>query len=273
MCLGHARKLAAHGQKGHATDMLLLKLVLTSLLIGSASLAGRRFGPAVGGWLVGLPLTSGPVVLFLTLERGPHFAADAAEGGLLGLVSVAAFCLVYGLLAPRWGWLPTVLSSLAAFFGATMLLWPIDLPMVLSFLAVLVVLVLVLHTLVSAVAGKTEESVLPSWDLPARIIVSTAFVVLLTGLAGVLGPHLSGLIAPLPTFAGVLAVFAHLQHGGAAAAGSVHGTVIGSFASTVFLAALAALLGETGILAAFAAATTIAVMVQGISLRFLHHAA
>ncbi len=253
----------------HATGMLLLKLVLTPLLIGGASLAGRRFGPTVGGWLVGLPLTSGPVAFFLALERGPDFAAHAAEGTLAGLVSVAVFCLAYGLLAPRWSWLPTVLSSLAVFFGATLILRLVDLPLALSFFMVVVVLTLVLRSLPSASAGGAGAPSLPSWDLPVRIAVATAFVVLLTGLAGALGPRLSGLLAPLPIFAGVLAAFTHHQQGGAAAAGSVRGTVVGSFAFAAFFVVLAALLEATGILAAFVAAVAAAALAQGLSLRFL----
>lgn len=50
--------------------MIALKLVLTPLLIGMASVAGRRWGPMVSGRLIGLPLTSAPVVLFLALEQG-----------------------------------------------------------------------------------------------------------------------------------------------------------------------------------------------------------
>lgn len=49
-------------------ESLALKLVLAPALIGAASLAGRRWGPAVSGWLVGLPLTSGPIAFFLRLD-------------------------------------------------------------------------------------------------------------------------------------------------------------------------------------------------------------
>ena len=70
-------------------ETLALKLVLTPALIGVATLVGRRWGQAVGGWLVGLPLTSGPVVLFLALERGTGFAAKATQGSLRGLVAEA----------------------------------------------------------------------------------------------------------------------------------------------------------------------------------------
>ena len=48
--------------------MLVIKLLLTPILIGMVSLAGRRWGPAISGWFVGLPLTSGPVMLFLALD-------------------------------------------------------------------------------------------------------------------------------------------------------------------------------------------------------------
>ena len=95
-------------------DTLILKVVLTPALIGMASLAGRRFGPAVGGWLVGFPLTSAPVALFLALGHGPAFAATAAAGTMAGTASQAAFCVTYSWLAQRYRWpLPLAGSTLA----------------------------------------------------------------------------------------------------------------------------------------------------------------
>jgi hypothetical protein len=37
---------------------LALKLIVTPLLVGAASLAGRWWGSAVGGWLIGISLWS-----------------------------------------------------------------------------------------------------------------------------------------------------------------------------------------------------------------------
>ncbi len=84
--------------------ILALKLVLTPIMIAAASLAGRRWGPAVSGWLMGFPLTSAPVSVFLALQYGPAFAAQAAVGTLGGQASVCVFCLVYSLAAARWAW-------------------------------------------------------------------------------------------------------------------------------------------------------------------------
>src|SRR5882672_8357988 len=96
-------------------DTLVLKIVLTPLLIAAASLAGRRWGPAVGGWFVGLPLTSGPIALFLALDHGAGFAAAAAVGSLAGALAEAAFCLAYAAAA-RAGW-PTALAAATAAFA------------------------------------------------------------------------------------------------------------------------------------------------------------
>ena len=60
--------------------LVAIKLMLTPLIMGSATLASRRWGDAVGGWLVGLPVISGPVSVYLLIERGADFAAAAAAG-------------------------------------------------------------------------------------------------------------------------------------------------------------------------------------------------
>jgi hypothetical protein len=41
-------------------NLLALELILAPIIIGSASLAGRRWGAAVSGWLVGFPSPPGP---------------------------------------------------------------------------------------------------------------------------------------------------------------------------------------------------------------------
>src|SRR3989442_15484873 len=82
---------------------LLLKVVATPALIAAATLAGRRWGDRLSGWLVGLPLTSGPVVFFLAIEQGSGFATRASLAVLLGTISQAAFALVYARTAVRGG--------------------------------------------------------------------------------------------------------------------------------------------------------------------------
>ena len=102
--------------------ILLLKLVLVPGLIALVTLAGRRFGPRIGGWLNALPMVAGPVLFFLALEQGDLFVARAAEATLAGLAAVAAFAVVYAWIAVARSWWVCVLGGWAAFSGVTIAL-------------------------------------------------------------------------------------------------------------------------------------------------------
>jgi hypothetical protein len=248
-------------------DTLVLKLVLTPTLIGAASLAGRRWGPAVSGWLVGLPLTSAPIALFLALNQGLPFAGAAAAGTMAGTISQAAFCLAYGWLAPRYGWLVSVVGGCSAFVVSTLVLQSMPLPAVPLFLIVVAVLLVALW-LMSGKALVTAPTVgpPPRWDLPARMVVATGFVLLLTGVASTLGPHLTGLLAPFPLYAAVLTVFAHQFQGPSAATRVLRGLLLGLFAFAGFFLMLALLIERFGIVPAFGAAIALALTLQAGSL-------
>src|SRR2546421_570766 len=85
-------------------------------------MAGRRWGPGVSGWLVGFPLTSGPVAFFLALDHGLSFAAGAAVGSMTRAAPQAAFCVLYGRLARRRHWTMALLRGRLAFAAAPVLL-------------------------------------------------------------------------------------------------------------------------------------------------------
>jgi len=249
-------------------DTLILKLVLVPVLIGVVSLAGRRWGPAVGGWLAGLPWTSGPVALFLAFEQGTAFAAQAAQGTLLGLVSVFAFCVVYTRIARSQGWAVSVLSGWGAFFAATLALNRVAISLIFAFAGVLVAMVATLRFL--RAAGPSGTTPVPSvWEIPLRMLAATAMVLMITTAAASLGPQLSGLLTPFPVYATVLAIFTHHFEGAFAASRLLRGVVIGSLAFAVFFFVLAGTLSAWGLLNAFGLALAAALVVHGLSFRFL----
>jgi hypothetical protein len=248
--------------------MLVLKLLLTPLLIGLVSLAGRRWGVAVSGWLVGLPLTSAPVTLFLALEQGPAFAAQVAQGTLLGLISQALFCLAYAWLAFRVNWVGCWLSGWGLFFAATLVFEQITAPFPLIFAAVIASLALVLFFMPQT-RGLAAASSSPRWEIAGRMVLATGLVLALTSAASILGPHLSGLLSPLPVFATVFAIFTHRFQGARAARQILRGVIVSSFACAVFFLAVIVLIERQGIAAAFGAATLSALLTQGTMLWLL----
>ena len=243
----------------------LIKLILSPLLIGAVSLAGRRWGPAVGGWLVGLPLTSGPVLLFLALDQGTAFAAVSAQAIMLGLNTVAIFCLCYSWLARRWPWLPTLLASWLVVITAAFALGQIRLDALPTFILIVAMLIIVLR-LMPPDEGVSTSALSPTWELPLRMLIASAFVLTLTGLAQVLGPHLSGLLSPLPVFGSILAPFTHRFQSAAVTRNLLRGVLLGSFSFAAFFLVVALFIQSLGLLPTYLLAALVALSLHSVSL-------
>src|SRR5580704_6261917 len=80
------------------------------------SYASRKWGTGFGGLLSGMPLTSGPVSVYLMIEQGRGFAAVSAVSSLVSIGAVAMFSLIYGLLSVRrWRIFLCASTALTAF--------------------------------------------------------------------------------------------------------------------------------------------------------------
>jgi len=189
-------------------DLLLLKLVLTPLVIGLASLGARRWGPTVGGWIVSLPLTSGPVAFFLALEFGTTVAAAAALASLAGCIAIAAYTVAYARVARRHRWPAALAAGLAGWLlGALLVPLLFPSPALLLFALVALVTVVALR-LLPAAESSAGAARFGRWDVPLRMAAGTAVVVLVTAAAPLLGAGASGLLAMLPIIGSILAVSA-----------------------------------------------------------------
>ena len=244
---------------------IALKLTLTPLLILAASLAGRRWGQAVAGWLVALPLTTGPVTFFLAIEQGTAFAARTAAGAIGATAAEACFCLAYGFLAGRGAGRAFLAGSLAfALAGALIVAAAPSLAVMMVMApASFAIALWLMPQSARAVAPRLRS---PAWDLPLRMLVATSIVLLITSLAPFLGARLSALLSAFPVFGSVLAVFAHHQQGPAAARQVLQGLLAGLYAFIGFCLALALSIERFGILAGFLAGGATALLVQGSSL-------
>jgi len=173
---------------------LLVKLLLAPSFVVAASLAARRFGPAVGGLVGGLPVVAGPILLAYALDHGAHFAARAAVGTLLGLVSLTAFVVVYAALAGRWPWPACLATGWAAFLAATAVLSALPAAAVPALLLACASFALAYRFLpVPDAPAAGPPPAPPAWDLPARAAAALALVLVLTASARSLGSHLAGL--------------------------------------------------------------------------------
>jgi hypothetical protein len=245
---------------------LAVKVLLAPSFVIGASLTARRFGPRIGGLVGGLPVVAGPILLVYALTHGRAFAAQAAAGTLLGLVSLTAFVVVYGRLAGRAPWVGSLLAGWAAFAIGTLIFSALSIPAGAALALASVGFVVGLKLLPNPRAEKSQAPAPPIWDLPLRGACALALVLALTAAAGWLGPQLSGLLAPFPVIASVLATFTHAQHGADELLRLARGLIAGFFAFALFCFTLAVSLRALGAAAAFVLASGVALSTQGLLL-------
>lgn len=244
--------------------LFAFKLVFTPFLLLAATMASRRWGAALGGFLVALPLTSGPISVFLALEHGPAFAAQVTAGSLGATAAQAVFCLVYCGLATR-GW-PVALAGACATFSliAGLLQW-IAPPEIVLFLLAILAVTLALY-LIPNRAAKTRRIASPWWDLPLRMVLIAALVICVTLIAPYVGPKASGVLASFPIMTIIFAVFVHRMIGHEAARQLLRGLLAGLPGCAAFFYVLSLTLTRWHLLAAYGSAILCALAVQGVSL-------
>jgi hypothetical protein len=186
-------------------------------------------------------------------------------GSLAGAVAEVAFSLAYGWSALRRSWPTALLAGTVAYGAVAALVQGLALGAVALFALVIVALAVSLRLMPRGAPG-TAPVVPPRWDLPARMVLATTVVLVLTALAPRLGARWSGLLATYPLFAAILTAFGHRLQGAGAAIGVLRGLLFGLFSFAGFCLVLALGLVPLGIATAFVAAVAVALLAQGISL-------
>jgi uncharacterized membrane protein (GlpM family) len=245
--------------------MLALKLLLVPAFLGLLTLAERWLGPAVAGWLAGLPLVAGPIMLILALEQGNVFAAAASVATLTAVVASTAFGLAYAHAAQRLAWPLALGAGLSAWFvAAAAMAWLAP--------GLGIALLLALAALLAAPAAfpavppqASHRSGLT--ELPLRMAAGALLTLAVAQAAAHIGDTWSGLLALFPVLASVLAVFSHRHSGAAYAATLLKAMARGMLSLVAFFATTGLLLPRRPLAEAFGAAALACLAVQLATLR------
>ncbi|PWF49170.1 hypothetical protein [Massilia glaciei] len=241
--------------------VLLLKLFLVPLLILGVTLAGRRWGPAVAGWLSAFPIVAGPILLTLALEQGAQFAAHAAHGTLLAVLAIMVFTLGYVWASARFQVPGSMACALAVYGVALAALQAVELDILACFALVIAALLLTPLLFAPPVAAAAPAKAGPG-DLPWRMLAAAMLVLFVTYSASRLGARLSGFLAMFPVMSTVLVGFSHHRSGRAFAVALLRGMIYGYFAFATFCVLVSLLLQRQSIAFAFSVALACALVVQ-----------
>src|ERR671934_58128 len=92
---------------------LATRMTVTAAFLVAATAVAERAGPLVGGLVATLPISAGPVYLFLALDHDASFIAASALASLAANAVTGLFALLYILVAQARG----PLASLAFALG------------------------------------------------------------------------------------------------------------------------------------------------------------
>ncbi|HEY0584751.1 MAG TPA: hypothetical protein VGD52_01345 [Pseudoduganella sp.] len=250
-------------------SILALKLFLVPVLIYAVTLAGRRWGPAVAGWLSAFPIVAGPILLAISLEQGAGFAATAAEGTLMAVLAMIVFSLAYAWSSGWMGIAGAMPVALGAWALAVAGLQSYRLPLPFAALAVVAALLAAPRlfpprsaTHANPAASGTGQAARRGGDLPWRMLAGALLVMSVSAAAAGLGPRLSGFFAMFPVMGTVLVGFTHVQAGRDSAVQLLRGTMLGYFAFAAFCVAIALLLRAQPVSVSFSCAFVFALTIQ-----------
>lgn len=231
--------------------LLLLKLTLAPLLVACATLVTHIRGPRAGGLLMGLPLTTGPIFLFLTVENGPHFGADATVGILYGLTGLVAFSVAYAAVAARARWTVSLVIATLAFFIVPLSAQNLGHNIFIAGSTAWLAQALALSLMRTA---EPQTAPLPRrrWDVWVRMLAVAALTLTITTAAPRLGPTLSGIVGTFPIAISVVVAFTHHQSGPVAASTMLRGCILSWISFTNCFVVIGLMLEGLGVVAALA---------------------
>jgi hypothetical protein len=90
-------------------------MAITAAFVLAATITAERAGPLVGGLVATLPVSAGPVYVFLALDHDAQFISQSAVASLAVNAANVIFAVAYCVLAQR--------RSLAISLGGTYVVW------------------------------------------------------------------------------------------------------------------------------------------------------
>lgn len=194
-------------------EIFILKLVVAVTVVIGLSIITERVSPKLAGILSGYPTGSAISLFFFGLEVGPTFASQSAIYNMIGLVAMQAFIFFYYLLSKRFGIILSSIGSIIGYFVVIYLLHFIEPSRTLAVL-IPVASIFVFLLLVKPIQNiKVRERVkLNHKVLFIRALFAASIILLITGIAGAVGPTWSGLFSAFPTTLFPLMLIVHLTY-------------------------------------------------------------
>ena len=204
------------------TTLFYLKVVVGPLMVLSVTFLQRRYGDRFGGWLIGLPITTGPFILIICIQEGVAFGGRTTHGVLLGQIALIAFCWAYAYAALRAEWYSAILIGTLVCLIVGYFVTQIKISVWVTMIVLTVIWLIAMkwwpHS--NLLEAKITP---PHWELPVRVLATLTLLVSLSALAPHVGAKVAGALSTYPVIASVLGTFNQKRFGPAATIATLRG--------------------------------------------------
>jgi hypothetical protein len=206
---------------------LATKMVVTALFVSVATIVAERLGATVGALVATLPVSAGPVYVFLALDHGPAFISVSAVASLALNAATAIYVTVYVLIAQRRSIWISISLAFAVWLAAALVLGPVHWTAWSAFVLNLVVFALCLLIVEPFRLVRMPPTTRPWYDFVIRASMVALLVGLVVTLSFRIGPAGSGVLAVFPVIYTSIMVILHCRIGGPATAAVLANAVPG----------------------------------------------
>jgi len=195
--------------------MLVAKIAAAAIIVVTASRAAERAGPLFGALIATLPVSTGPVYVFLALDHGAAFISESARMSVAATAATAAFVAAHALAAQRLATPASLAFATLAWFAVALALQLRDWSFAeacLLFAGVFVAAIRALRRF--AVAREAPPVPRARFDLALRALLVAGVVVATTVASHAFGPSVAGVFATYPVVFTSLVVILQPRCGG-----------------------------------------------------------
>lgn len=198
-------------------ELLLVKVVASAAMVLALTAVAEHLSPRLAGILSGYPLGAAIALFFIGVENGARFAADSAVYTLAGFSASLVLVAVYHWVSAtvlRGGTLIASSMSVAAFLLAAAALSYVSFGLVSGSLLTVGAMLLSLwrfNRIDNLSAPKRVKST--ASVLLVRAMAAALIVLLVTGLAGIVGERWAGVLSAFPITLFPFMVIIHLTYG------------------------------------------------------------
>jgi hypothetical protein len=207
--------------------MLTTKMALTALFVSLATITAERLGATVGALVATLPVSAGPVYVFLAVDHDAAFISASAVASLALNAATSIFVTVYVLIAQQRSLWISVSLAFAAWLATAVALSPIQWTAWRASVLNVVVLALCLFIVEPFRRVRMPPTTRSWYDLAVRVVMVTLLVGAVVVLSFRIGPEGSGVLAMFPVISMSIMVILHRRVGGPATAALLANAIFG----------------------------------------------